>query len=45
VAVLLATHDRTLAAAGADRVLVLDDGRVVGDGDAPSVIAALTGTP
>jgi ABC-2 type transport system ATP-binding protein len=40
VAVLLATHHVELAAAVADRVLLLDDGRVVGDGAAADVLPA-----
>jgi energy-coupling factor transport system ATP-binding protein len=38
-AVVLATHDVELAARAATRVVVLGDGEVVADGDAPQVLA------
>ena len=39
-AVLCATHDLNLAAAAADRLVLLERGRVVADGDASSVLDA-----
>ena len=40
-AVLFATHDHVLAAEVADRILVLQDGRVLHDGRTADVVAAL----